>query len=129
MQASMIYETNETSYPESHAELSSGASRRDAPDDLLDLVRVLHRHPAGLRRWSVMRTIRAQREKAGREVSLKFEDEIERIFRRHCADDASAGKGLTVETALFHRPKDRAGEVWALNACRATELLQDERSK
>lgn len=123
----MIYETNGTSGLESGAELSSHDSRRVAPDysDVLDLIHILRQHPAGLRRWSVMRAIRIRREKSGSDVSLKFEDEIERAFRRHCADGAPAG-GATAETALFYRPKDRAGEVWAMHPGRATDWLQAE---
>lgn len=124
----MVYETNEISCQETEAELSPCESRRAAPEhsDLLDLVRVLHQHPAGLRRWSVMRAIRTRREKLGREISPRFEDEIERVFRRHCADPVLPGRSCTAaaETALFYRPKDRAGEVWALHAGRATEWLQ-----
>jgi hypothetical protein len=80
---------------------------------LADLVAVLKASPAGLRRWSVMRAMRARAEKANREVSPKFEDDVERVFRRHCAGDsvrATAGEPLE----LFHRPKEKAGEVWAL---------------
>jgi hypothetical protein len=125
----MVYETNEISFPEARAELALPELRARIPDhpDLIDLVRVLHQHPAGLRRWSVMRAIRTRREKAGKEVSPRFEDEIERAFRKHCADAAMQDRGAKIaEIALFYRPKDRAGEVWALNTELGRELLPAE---
>ncbi|HVZ69038.1 MAG TPA: hypothetical protein VG891_06215 [Rhizomicrobium sp.] len=80
-----------------------------------ELVKVLTRHPGGLRRWSVMRAIRKDRELANRDIPQKFEDEIERTFRRHCADaDASKARGCAPEQPVFYRPKDKAGEVWAM---------------
>jgi hypothetical protein len=80
---------------------------------VLDLVAVLLAHPSGLRRWSVMRAMRTRAEKANREVTPKFEDDVERIFRRHCSGD-SVRNGMTVPCEeLFRRPKDSVGEVWA----------------
>jgi len=96
------------------------------PSGLLDLIAVLRLHPKGLRRWSVMRAMRLKSEKAGREVSPKFEDDVERIFRRHCAGDPvriGANDG-TIE--LFHRPKDKAGEVWAVDLAKAKAWLGED---
>jgi hypothetical protein len=125
MLLSMTYQTDQISHAESRAEISLNDPGRAVPEysDLLDLVRVLQQHPTGLRRWSVMRAIRGRREITGREVSLKFEGEIERAFRRHSVDGGLPG-GDTEATALFYRPKDRAGEVWAVHAGRATEWLR-----
>jgi hypothetical protein len=102
--------------PTADRDLNRAAPANRKPVDqtcLADLITVLQASPAGLRRWSVMRAMRARAEKANREVSPKFEDDVERIFRRHCAGDSvRANAGETTE--LFHRPKEKAGEVWAV---------------
>ncbi len=79
---------------------------------LLDeLVAVLTPHPAGLRRWSVMNGVRKARRAASRDIPLKLESDVERIFRRFCANDGARDPG----TQRFRRPPETAGEVWALN--------------
>jgi hypothetical protein len=81
---------------------------------IADLIAVLRANPAGLRRWSVMRAMRVRAEKANREITPKFEDDVERVFRRYCAGDSvRAGMSETL-VELFHRPKEKAGEVWAV---------------
>ena len=95
---------------------------------LLRLIQVLLPHPGGLRRWSVMRAIRSLHEKSALEVPLKFEDEIERVFRRHGGDGSgTVGSGPTSQldaaARFFCRPKDRAGEVWAVDADKARAWL------
>ena len=92
--------------------MTKDQTRKSCLEDLLELLRA---HPAGLRRWTVMREMRPRRQKAGYEISLKFENEVELIFNRHCSNDpmrAQLGDGTPI---LFHRPKERSGEVWAAN--------------
>ncbi|MBW8708420.1 MAG: hypothetical protein JF627_04015 [Alphaproteobacteria bacterium] len=77
-----------------------------------ELVAALAPHPAGLRRWSVMRAIRKGREAVARDIPLKLEADVERTFRQYCSGDGVRAAG----TALFYRPAEKAGEVWALAA-------------
>ena len=94
---------------------------------LPDLIAVLRDHPGGLRRWSVMRAMRLRAAKAGREDSPKFEDDIERVFRRYCAGDISRAGTVNVPASeLFFRPGDRPGEVWAVNVARADAWLRGD---
>ncbi len=80
---------------------------------LEELIEVLSAHPRGLRRWSVMRAIRAIRSRRGREIPHKLEDDVERTFRRHCAEGTEI-RSVTSGATLFYRPKETAGEVWAV---------------
>lgn len=90
---------------------------RVEPSILNELIDVLAPHPGGLRRWSVMRAIRDNRSRASRAMSLKFEDEIERVFRSSCSNCGDVK--LNPDTALFYKPEGKAGEVWAVHAERA----------
>ena len=85
---------------------------RPRPTIVEDIVAALAPHPKGLRRWSVMRAIRKGREAVSREIPLKLEADVERTFRRFCRNDEMRASG----TALFYRPAEKAGEVWALDA-------------
>ena len=122
----MSGEALETLYRERRAELlSDGPGKFGAEQShMLDLVQLLLSNPAGLRRWSVMRAMRTRRSKAGEDIPLKFEDEIERAFRRFCTDESLPG--CNAETALFYRPKEKAGEVWAVYPDRARAWLKAE---
>jgi len=75
-----------------------------------ELIAVLAPHPGGLRRWSVMNAIRQRRRATSRDIPLKMEAEIERTFRQFCNRDALSKPG----DALFCRPGEKAGEVWAM---------------
>ena len=87
---------------------------------LVDLIAVLEANPAGLRRWSVMRAMRTRRERAGYDIALKFEDEVERLFREYCVDEISREN----ETRPFFKPKEKAGEVWAADPTRLAAFLE-----
>jgi hypothetical protein len=92
---------------------------------LSELIAVLKPHARGLRRWSVMRAMRENRMRQSRDIPQKFEDDIERIFRRFCAEDT--GWGIhPAKNAPFYRPRETAGEVWALHPKRAEALLADK---
>jgi hypothetical protein len=94
---------------------------------VLDLVRVLKPHAAGLRRWSVMRSIRKYREAAGLPIHQRMEDAVERVFRNHCADAEKTKKRDTApDTALFYWPQGKLGGVWAVYADRAEKWLKTE---
>jgi len=89
-----------------------------------ELLKVLLPHPSGLRRWSVMRAIRTERERASRDVPQKFEADIERVFRHFCT--GSETSQCHPDEALFYRPKETAGEVWAIFPDRAKAWLETE---
>jgi hypothetical protein len=92
---------------------------------LLDLIRVLKLHPAGLRRWSVMRAIRKNRETDRFPIPQKMEDGVERVFRNHCADSENFKKrDGSPDAALFHWPQGKLGGVWAVYPDRADAWLK-----
>jgi len=94
---------------------------------VVDLISVLRPHRRGLRRWSVMRALRTRREAAGRSIPLKFEDDVERAFRKLCAGaEAFKSGNHGAEEPLFYRPQERAGEVWAVHIDRAEAWLDDK---
>lgn len=97
--------------------------RQTDPATLFDLVKVLSRHPKGLRRWSVMHAIRVERSHSKREIPQRIEDEVERIFRSRCENFAKSSEDG--QTALFYLPKEKAGEVWAVYPERAVAVLAE----
>ncbi|MEJ0042623.1 MAG: hypothetical protein WDM81_10600 [Rhizomicrobium sp.] len=98
----MTYETsNDSSFG------APGPVSRSEQAVLDELVEVLSTRPGGLRRWSVMRAIRASRSRRGQDIPQKFEDEVERAFRRHCADAAET-RSAPPGRVLFYRPKETA---------------------
>lgn len=115
--------------PEHGAEISVRKSR---PDQfiLVELINVLTPHAQGLRRWSVMRAMRKHRENAARDIPQKFEDDVERTFRRFCANAEDARSAICeAKDALFYRPKEKAGEVWCVYSDRARAWLDAEHSE
>lgn len=121
----MIYDERIETVPQETVSAEVAKINRADKPILIELVSVLSATPAGLRRWSVMRAIRKLRENAMREISQKFEDEVERTFRRYCADaDNSKTRICAAEDALFYRPKEKAGEVWAVLPERAKAFLE-----
>ena len=88
----------------------------------LEIIRVLAPHPRGLRRWSVMRAIRNNRDLAAQDIPQKLEIDVERAFRRFCAGPG-AGKSGT-DAAPFFRPEEKAGEVWAVHPERLKTWLE-----
>jgi hypothetical protein len=97
------------------------AQAQDPNEPILsELIAVLKPHPRGLRRWSVMRAIRANRNRVSRDIPLKFESDVESVFRKFSADAIDAhARVCPVENAPFCRPQNTAGEVWALRAGKA----------
>ena len=67
-----------------------------------------------------MRAIRKDRERTGQDIPQNFEAEVERTFRRFCADADKKHRGGASEDALFFRPSEKAGEVWAILPDRAS---------
>lgn len=87
-----------------------------------ELAKLLLANPAGLRRWSVMRAMRKALDASRQELPLKFEDEVERHFRYFSAEDCAKSPDRARE-ALFFRPSDKAGEVWAADPDRVRAWL------
>jgi MoaA/NifB/PqqE/SkfB family radical SAM enzyme len=120
----MTYAERSEQFDIRHESNSDSPKMRTDRAILSELIKVLSPHPSGLRRWSVMRAIRKEREAASRDIPQKFEDEIERTFRRYRAESENAKtRNCAPENELFYRPKDKAGEVWAVIPGRAETLL------
>jgi hypothetical protein len=86
------------------------------PTILEEIVAALSPYPGGLRRSTVMRAIRTSREAGARDIPLKMEADVERAFRQFCRGDGMWTSGA----ALFCRPTQKAGEVWALDTRHAS---------
>ena len=86
---------------------------------VVELIKVLRPHPGGLRRWSVMRNIRKEREKHSRDIPQKLEADVERAFRKLSSDNPSTNPNV-----IFYRPAEKAGEVWASIPERADAWLR-----
>jgi hypothetical protein len=99
----------------------AGRYRLD-PALLEDLVTVLLAHPGGLRRWTLMRAMRSLSEKANREITPRFEDDVERTFRHHCEGDSIRSSLSGDIPVIFFRPTDSVGEVWSVYADRVRSL-------
>ena len=121
----MAYEaSSEVHFQERQTEVVARELRLDQ-SYLTDLIEVLVSNPKGLRRWSVMRALRKARESAGRDVPQKFEDDVERVFRRFCSATEIAHEAERLPaSALFYRPQERAGEVWAVFPAKAEKWLK-----
>jgi hypothetical protein len=115
-------QNNGVGNPSRDSETVASTSRTEALL-LRNLIYILKPHVRGLRRWSVMRAMRESVQRQLGEVTPKFEHDVERVFRRYCAGDATL-RACTAQTAPFFRPRDTAGEVWALHHDRAEALLR-----
>ena len=78
--------------------------RARRPTIVEELVAVLAPHPKGLRRWSVMRAIRKNRDAQARDIPLKLEADVERTFRQFCRNDAMRAPGLPLFFRFFAGP-------------------------
>lgn len=112
-------------------EVAVEISGRQYPDAAIlnELIAVLRQHPRGLRRWSVMRAIRNNRSRLSQNIPQKFEEQVERTFRRFCADTTEAESRICpADAAPFYRPRETAGEVWALYQDRLAALFGTQNS-
>jgi hypothetical protein len=97
---------------------------------VVDLIRVLLSHPDGLRRWSVMRAIRKNRENARLPIPDKIEDDVQRMFLQHCAQsDPFKKRNRPPETALFHWPQGKLAGLWAVFPDRAEAWMSAKNAK
>lgn len=111
----MIQTSNAFRLDNLHDQGSASRRARSSDEVVGELIKVLAPHPGGLRRWSVMRAIRSAREQNLRDIPQKLEDEVERVFRRFCVDHIDGKtRGCPEGEALFYRPREKAGEVWAV---------------
>ena len=103
---------------ESESDSAARKLRTDSPI-LNELVKVLTPCPDGLRRWSVMRAIRKEREKTGRDIPQKFEDEVERTFRRFCAAACQPKLRSCIDRPAMpgHAPMPRSSRHPAVTMC------------
>jgi hypothetical protein len=121
----MTYEATQAEFLDERDTETAARKLRSEFPYVVDLIGVLRAHPGGLRRWSVMRAMRNRRKDSAGPIPQKFEDEVERVFRRWCGD-ADKIRETADATALFYRPGERAGEVWAVHSERADSWLKAE---
>jgi hypothetical protein len=111
--------------PEQREKYAAARSLRLENPWVLDLIKVLYPHPAGLRRSIVIHSVLRNRKARGQSLPGTSDETIQSALQQYCVHAAAfKNRKAPVEDGIFHWPKGPRTGVWAIYPDKAQAWLK-----